>query len=76
MEQRDVYVTVDKAAELLGVHAQTIRRWLREGQLLGTMINRRAGYRIKLSEVDRVLEQGLREGNERAAAARYSCSTG
>lgn len=35
--------------------------------MLGTMINRRAGYRIKLSEVDRVLEQGLREGNERAS---------
>jgi excisionase family DNA binding protein len=53
---------------LLGVHEQTIRRWLREEQILGTMINRRAGYRIRLSEIDRVLEQGLREGKELAAA--------
>lgn len=62
MEERSQFVTVEQAAELIGVHAQTIRRWLRSRQMRGTLINRRAGYRITRSEVDRVLEQGLREG--------------
>jgi excisionase family DNA binding protein len=67
MEDREDYVTVEDAAELLGVHPQTVRRWLREERMRGTLLSRRAGYRIRRSEVDRVLERGLREGKERAA---------
>lgn len=65
MEQRNVereYVTVDEAAERIGVHPQTVRRWLRAEQMLGTLISRTAGYRIPKDEVERVLEEGLREG--------------
>ncbi len=71
MEQNKAFVTVDEAANYLGVHPQTIRRWLRDGRLQGTMISRAAGYRIRREEVDRVLEVGLRgidPGKELAAA--------
>lgn len=66
--QERKFYTVDEVAEVVGVHAQTVRRWLRSGQLEGTLISRQAGYRIRSSEVDRLLEEGLREGKELAAA--------
>jgi excisionase family DNA binding protein len=56
------YMTVEEAAARIEVHPQTIRRWLRAGQMLGTLISRTAGYRIPRDEVERVLEEGLREG--------------
>jgi excisionase family DNA binding protein len=71
MDTEAQFVTVDDAAERIGVHSQTIRRWLRSGQMLGTLINRQAGYRIRKDEVERVLTEGLREpalGKELAAA--------
>jgi excisionase family DNA binding protein len=71
METGKQYVTVDEAAEYLGVHPQTVRRWLRDGQIQGTMISRAAGYRIRREEVEHVVEEGLREptrGKELAAA--------
>ncbi len=55
------YMTVDAAAERVGVHPQTVRRWLRSGQMLGTLISRTAGYRIPRDEVERVLAEGLRD---------------
>lgn len=66
MEQ-DRRLTVEEAAEQLGVHPQTLRRWLRDDQIIGTMLSRQAGYRIKQSEVEFVLENGLRPGKELAA---------
>lgn len=65
---QDRRLNVDEAADLLGVHPQTLRRWLRDEQIQGTMLSRQAGYRIKQSEVEYVLENGLRPGKELAAA--------
>ncbi len=61
MDTEAQFVTVDEAAERIGVHSQTIRRWLRSGQMLGTLINRQTGYRIRKDEVERVLTDGLRK---------------
>ena len=52
MEQ-DRYLTVEQVAERLQVHEETVRRWLREGRLKGHLMSRRAGYRIRESEVER-----------------------
>ena len=71
MDTEAQFVTVDEAAERIGVHSQTIRRWLRSGQMLGTLITRQTGYRIPKDEVERVLTDGLREpalGKELAVA--------
>lgn len=56
------YMTVDEVAARIDVHPQTVRRWLRTGQMRGTLISRTAGYRVPRDEVERVLEEGLREG--------------
>lgn len=65
---RDELLTVDEVAGRLSVHAQTVRRWLREGQIKGTMISRRAGYRIRASEVERIADEGLLPGKALAVA--------
>lgn len=68
MEQRQEreYMTVDEVADRLGVHPHTVRRWLRAGQLQGTKLSSRAGYRIPREEVERVLVEGLRQGKATA----------
>ena len=66
MEQQE-FVTVEDAAQRIGVHEQTVRRWLRSGQMEGTLITRQAGYRIRRDEVERVLTEGLRPVGKLAA---------
>ncbi len=64
---RDTYLTVEQAAERIQAHVETVRRWLREGKISGTLISRRAGYRIAAGEVDRFLKEGPREAGKLAA---------
>lgn len=71
MSKEQEFLTVEETAQRIGVHEQTVRRWLRTGQMLGTLITRQAGYRIPRDEVERVLREGLREtalGKKLAAA--------
>ena len=68
MDQRR-WLTVEETADRLSVHSQTVRRWLRSGQLEGTSINRRAGWRISETEVQRFLSEGPREAKEKLATA-------
>lgn len=63
MEHSKRFLTVEDVAKEVGVHPQTVRRWLREGRIEGTLITRAAGYRIPAKEVERVLTEGLREGH-------------
>lgn len=49
------YLTVAEAAERLKLAPVTIRRWLREGRMRGTLLSDRGGYRIPESEVGRIL---------------------
>jgi excisionase family DNA binding protein len=58
------YLTTAEAAARLRVADETVRVWLRTGKLAGTRLNRRAGYRIPASEVERLLQ-----GHPRPAAA-------
>jgi excisionase family DNA binding protein len=44
---------VKQIAERLQVHPETVRKWLRTGQMEGVFLGRRGGYRVtedKLSE--------------------------
>ncbi len=54
----DEVLTVAQVAERLKVNPETVRRWLRAGQLHGTLLGDRAGWRIRESEVDAFLERG------------------
>lgn len=46
MIEDDRFYTIADIVDLLQVHEQTVRRWLKQGELRGTMLGRKAGYRI------------------------------
>ena len=49
-------LTVKQVAERLGVRQETVRRWISEGKLKGSMIGgTKTGYRILASEVERLV---------------------
>jgi excisionase family DNA binding protein len=57
MTDAEKFLTVQQAAERLGANQDTIRRWLRDGKLRGTMPGgTRLGYRIPASEIERILQ--------------------
>ena len=43
-------MTVDDAAELLAVHPQTIRKWVRKGEITGA--DTPAGYRFTPADIE------------------------
>ncbi len=49
------WFTVEQIAELLQVHEQTVRRWLREGALAGRNFGGRTGYRVRESALQSFL---------------------
>jgi excisionase family DNA binding protein len=55
------YLTTRQAADRLQVTEDTVRRWLRSGQIRGSRLSDRAGYRIPREEIERVLRDGFRE---------------
>ena len=59
------FLTVPEVAEQLDVTEETVRRWLRAGQLEGTLLSRKAGWRIRPEAVDQMLE-GMRQGKDLA----------
>ncbi len=66
------YWLVEEIASHLRVEEETVRRWLRSGQLRGMLLSRHSGWRIPDSEVRRfITERGgtLPESEEQKAAA-------
>ncbi len=51
------WFTVGQIAELLHVHEQTVRRWLREGALTGRNFGGRTGYRVRESALQAFLDE-------------------
>ena len=50
------YLTVAEVAERLKVYPGTVKRWLREGKLVGVALGDRAGWRISESDLEAFLE--------------------
>ena len=63
------WLTVAQVAELIQVHPETVREWLRVGRLPGTLISRRAGWRVRRRDVERFLSGELGGGEGKALAA-------
>lgn len=55
MEER--VLTVNQVAERLQVNTQTVRRWLREGELVGIPIGGRTGWRVEERELQAFLDR-------------------
>ena len=62
----DELMTVSQVAERVKVNPETVRRWLRSGQLRGTLLGDRAGWRIPKAEVDAFLQRGPEQGKAAA----------
>jgi excisionase family DNA binding protein len=58
------YLTVEQVAERLQVSAWTVRRWLREGQLEGSHLGDRAGWRVPEEAIDRFLQVRSNRAND------------
>lgn len=56
----DSYLTVAEVAEVLKLNQQTVRNWIDQGTLPALRVGRRV--RIKRSDFERVLAEGLRPG--------------
>lgn len=55
---------IQEAAHVLGVHANTVRRWSNSGQLRAYRIGRRRDRRFKQEDISRFLEQTPAEPEE------------
>ena len=53
----DELLDVEKVAEELGVHVDTVRKWVREKQLRAIQLGRRGGYRIRRSDLHEFLRK-------------------
>ena len=62
MEQQSEWVRTPEAAQYLGVHVETVRRWAREGVIPAAKLGNRGGFRFKREDLDRFLEQRRSEG--------------
>ena len=55
----DPFLTVDEVAQLLNVHPDTVRRWIRAGEINALSLGGPAGYRILQSELDRFIRERM-----------------
>jgi excisionase family DNA binding protein len=46
------WLTVQQVADVLQVHEETVRRWIREGELPVLDLGRKAGYRIRPADLE------------------------
>ena len=49
--------TVKEVSEWLRVHQETVRQWLRDGELVGINLGGKSGWRIRPEEVEAFLER-------------------
>jgi excisionase family DNA binding protein len=64
----DEWLTTAEVAQLLRVNPETVKRWLRSGEMRGSLLSDRAGWRIARAEVGRFMRD--RENvDERGKAA-------
>jgi excisionase family DNA binding protein len=52
----DELLTTEEIAKELKYHIETVRKWIREGKLKATRINKKE-YRVKRSELERFLAE-------------------
>jgi len=50
------WLTVVDVVEILHVHRQTVRRWIRSGELKGYDLAGRSGYRIRATDLEEFME--------------------
>ena len=67
MATQEHWLTVDDVAQRLDVTAETVRRFLRRGELPGMQISKRAGWRVRAEDVDAFIRRHFRTAHAPAA---------
>ena len=62
-------LTVEQVAKRLQVNEYTVRRWLREGALVGVPFGGRTDWRVKEEDLSAFLDRRRAEGETGKAAA-------
>ena len=66
MEAReDRLLTVTEVADYFRVEPESVRRWLREGKLLGINLGRGPGWRIRLGDLELFIAERRTKPGER-----------
>jgi excisionase family DNA binding protein len=79
---QDQLKTVQQVAERLQVHQETVRKWLRDGELVGINLGGKSGWRIREREIEAFLERreeqskSLAEGEPGEAGSPSPAGTG
>jgi excisionase family DNA binding protein len=60
MPEGERLLTVANVADRLQVNVETVRRWLRAGDLEGILLGDKAGYRVTEAALQQFLEQRRR----------------
>jgi excisionase family DNA binding protein len=56
---RERFLTVQEVADQLNVHPDTVRKWIRSGELEALPLGGPAGYRITQSAVDKFIRDRM-----------------
>jgi excisionase family DNA binding protein len=64
---RDEWLTVRDVAERLKVTKETVRRWVREGGLPALVLGKKAGHRIRSTDLDAFIAARYGLGSKEAA---------
>jgi excisionase family DNA binding protein len=65
-------LSVQDVVERLGVHEQTVRRWIKSGELVAYALGDRAGYRVSPQDLQAFLDRRrvvVDEGHAKKPAA-------
>jgi excisionase family DNA binding protein len=57
-------LTVEQVADYLQVHPETVRRWLREGSLVGVSLGGRTRWRVRREDLERFIASAPRVHEE------------
>jgi len=55
--EQERLLTVEEIAEQMSVTHETVRRWLRSGDLRGVRLARKAGWRVRENDLQAYLER-------------------
>jgi excisionase family DNA binding protein len=56
LDRQSDRIRTPEAAEYLGVHIETIRRWAREGVIPAAKLGNRGGFRFRREDLDQFLD--------------------
>jgi excisionase family DNA binding protein len=58
-------LTVQEVADRLSVHPDTVRQWIRNGEIGAIDLGGRAGYRISEADLERFMRERFRGPSDR-----------